>query len=109
MNFFLTLNPASTPSRIWTDRSYAHPIFDTPALQAQARLQEIDGIDGVFFCGSYWGWGLHEDGFRSGVDAAQRVHASLKNKPSVVENRDGDNASASEIDAIIAAAKSQRQ
>ena len=108
-DFFLTLNPASTPSQIWTDRSYAHPIFDTPALQAQARLQEIDGIDGVFFCGSYWGWGLHEDGFRSGVDAAQRVHASLKNKTSVVENRDGGNASASEIDAIIAAAKSQRQ
>ncbi len=108
-DFFLTLNPASTPSQIWTDRSYAHPIFDTPALQAQARLQEIDGIDGVFFCGSYWGWGLHEDGFRSGVDAAQRVHASLKNKPSVVENREGGNASASEIDAIIAAAKSQRQ
>ena len=108
-DFFLTLNPASTPSQIWTDRSYAHPIFDTPALQAQARLQEIDGIDGVFFCGSYWGWGLHEDGFRSGVNAAQRVHASLKNKTSVVENRDGGNASASEIDAIIAAAKSQRQ
>tara|TARA_B100000965_G_scaffold361953_1_gene343669 strand:+ start:108 stop:1415 length:1308 start_codon:yes stop_codon:yes gene_type:complete len=102
-DFFLTLNPATTPRQIWTDRSYAHPIFDTPALQAQARLQEIDGIGGVFFCGSYWGWGLHEDGFSSGVTAAQRVTASLANKTSLL----GDDSGMSEIDAIIAAAKKQ--
>lgn len=106
-DFFLTLNPATTPRQIWTDRSYAHPIFDTPALQAQARLQEIDGIGGVFFCGSYWGWGLHEDGFSSGVSAAQRVLASLANKTSVLGSRDGSDAGMSEIDAIIAAAKNQ--
>lgn len=108
-DFFLTLNPATSPRQIWTDRSYAHPIFDTPALQAQSRLEEIDGVGGVFFCGSYWGWGLHEDGFSSGVAAAQRVRASLKDKPNLLGSTLGDNASASEIDAIIAAAKSQRQ
>ena len=106
-DFFLTLNPATTPRQIWTDRSYAHPIFDTPALQAQSRLQEIDGIGGVFFCGSYWGWGLHEDGFSSGVAAAGRVRESLKDKPSVVGAGDGDGSAASEIDAIIAAAKNR--
>jgi predicted NAD/FAD-binding protein len=106
-DFFLTLNPATTPRQIWTDRSYAHPIFDTPALQAQSRLQEIDGIGGVFFCGSYWGWGLHEDGFSSGVAAAGRLRTSLKGKPSIVGAGDGNNAGASEIDAIIAAAKNQ--
>ena len=102
-DFFLTLNPATTPRQVWTDRSYSHPIFDTPALQAQARLQEIDGVGGVFFCGSYWGWGLHEDGFSSGVSAAERVTASLANKESVLV----DNSAMSEIDAIIAAAKNQ--
>jgi predicted NAD/FAD-binding protein len=106
-DFFLTLNPATSPRQIWTDRSYAHPIFDTPALQAQSRLQEIDGIGGVFFCGSYWGWGLHEDGFSSGVAAAQRVHTSLKDKPNLLGSTQRGHDSASEIDAIIAAAKSQ--
>jgi predicted NAD/FAD-binding protein len=106
-DFFLTLNPTTTPRQIWTDRSYAHPIFDTPALQAQSRLQEIDGIGGVFFCGSYWGWGLHEDGFSSGVAAAGRVRESLKDKLSVVGAGDGDGSAASEIDAIIAAAKNR--
>lgn len=102
-DFFLTLNPSTTPHQVWTDRNYAHPIFDTPALRAQARLQEIDGIGGVFFCGSYWGWGLHEDGFSSGVNAARRVSASLADKKSLL----GDVSAMSEIDAIIAAAKNQ--
>ena len=102
-NFFLTLNPSITPRQVWTDRSYFHPVFDTPALQAQARLQEIDGIGGVFFCGSYRGWGLHEDGFSSGVRAAGRVTASLENKESLLV----ENPAMSEIDAIIAAAKNR--
>mgnify|MGYP005677298475 CR=1 FL=1 len=102
-DFFLTLNPATTPRQIWTERSYAHPIFDTPALEAQARLQEIDGTGGIFFCGSSRGWGLHEDGFSSGANAAERVVASLANKPSLLEN----DSAMSEIDAIIAAAKNR--
>lgn len=106
-DFFLTLNPAATPRQIWTDRSYAHPIFDTPALEAQSRLQEIDGTGGVFFCGSYWGWGLHEDGFSSGVAAAERVRSSLKDKTTLLGAGDGNDPAISEIDAIIAAAKNR--
>jgi hypothetical protein len=50
---------------------------------------------------------LHEDGFSSGVAAAGRVRESLKDKLSVVGAGDGDGSAASEIDAIIAAAKNR--
>jgi predicted NAD/FAD-binding protein len=106
-DFFLTLNPRTTPRQIWADRSYEHPIFDNAAIEAQSRLQDLDGLGGVFFCGSYWGWGLHEDGFSSGVGAADRARALLRGRPSQLSEQDRGEPGMSEIDAIIAAAKNQ--
>ena len=108
-DFFLTLNPRTSPRQVWADRSYEHPIFDNAALQAQTRLKELDGLGGVFYCGSYWGWGLHEDGFSSGLGAAERVLASLRGHTSQLGQAEGGAAAMSEIDAIIAAAKNQNQ
>ncbi len=75
--FFITLNPQQAPKRIWTERTYRHPVLDANAYQAQQRHGEINGIDRTFYCGAYWGMGGHEDGFRSGVDAAAQVLAKL--------------------------------
>lgn len=108
-DFFLTLNPLATPRQIWADRKYAHPIFDNAALQAQSRLKDLDGEGGVFFCGSYWGWGLHEDGFTSGVGAAERVQAALQGQTSLLSEQERGADAMDEIDAIIAAAKKQNQ
>lgn len=104
-DFFLTLNPPNTPRDVWADRTYAHPVFDRAALQAQAQLKDLDGLGGVFFCGSYWGWGLHEDGFSSGVAAAERVRTAFQDK---INTQDLGSVGMSEIDAIIAAAKNQK-
>ena len=75
--FFITLNPQSTPKRIWTERKYRHPVLDADAYQAQQRRAQINGLDRTFYCGAYWGMGGHEDGFRSGVDAAEQLLAKL--------------------------------
>ncbi|MCW2540768.1 MAG: hypothetical protein JWN95_2493 [Frankiales bacterium] len=49
--------------------SYEHPIFTPASVAAQARLSELrDGP--IAFAGAYHGWGFHEDGCRSGVQAA---------------------------------------
>jgi predicted NAD/FAD-binding protein len=48
---------------------YEHPVFTTEAVAAQRRLPDLhDGV--TAFAGAYFGWGFHEDGCRSGVDAA---------------------------------------
>lgn len=82
--FFITLNPQAEPKRIWTERKYRHPVLDANAYEAQQRHSAISGLDRTFYCGAYWGMGGHEDGFRSGVDAAESVLARL---PSLVRDR----------------------
>ena len=75
--FFITLNPQNTPKRIWTERKYRHPVLDAHAYRAQQCQEQISGIDRTFYCGAYWGMGGHEDGFRSGIDAAEKLLAKL--------------------------------
>ena len=39
---------------------------------AQRRLDEIQGIDRIWYCGAHMGHGFHEDGLKSAVDVAAR-------------------------------------
>jgi len=48
-------------------------VFDEGAVRAQARLQEIQGVGGVWFAGAWTRYGFHEDGLLSGLTAAQQV------------------------------------
>ena len=50
--------------------NYHHPVFDGDAMEAQRHLPALQGRDRIWFCGSYWGYGFHEDGLRSAVNAA---------------------------------------
>ena len=57
------------PSKIIDRMSYEHPVYTTESVNARYRLPELN--DGVLaFAGAYHGWGFHEDGARSGVEAA---------------------------------------
>ena len=51
---------------------YEHPIYTPESVGAQRRLREAD-TDRVTFAGAWHGWGFHEDGARSGVEAAARL------------------------------------
>jgi predicted NAD/FAD-binding protein len=68
----VTLNPQRAPARGKTIASftYAHPIFDGPAIAAQRDLPRLSGRDRVWFCGAWNGYGFHEDGLRSGLAVA---------------------------------------
>lgn len=70
-NFFVTLNPRMSLERVWSVRSYAQPVFTRRAVFAQRRKAEINGVRNTWYCGAYWGWGSHEDGFASGVEVAE--------------------------------------
>jgi predicted NAD/FAD-binding protein len=48
---------------------YAHPIYTTASVAAQRELPALSS-GRTAFAGSYHGWGFHEDGCRSGVEAA---------------------------------------
>ena len=74
--FFVTLNPARELDAVWAERHYSHPVFTPSTLAAQSRRAEVQGANRTFWCGAWWGWGFHEDGFRSGVEAAHAVAAA---------------------------------
>ena len=71
--FFVSLNPSTPPHHLWVERHYRHPVFTTVSHRARSRRREIDGRDRIYYCGAYWGWGFHEDGFSSGVEAARAI------------------------------------
>lgn len=65
------------PARVIDSYDYSHPVFDGPALNAQRRFDEIDGVDGFHFCGAWWGYGFHEDGIASGRRVCERITAEV--------------------------------
>ncbi|MET0314467.1 MAG: FAD-dependent oxidoreductase [Hansschlegelia sp.] len=72
---FITLNPPiePDPAKVFRRFSYAHPQFDAAALQAQRRVQSLQGHRRTWFCGAWTGHGFHEDGLSSGLDVAERL------------------------------------
>lgn len=76
-NVFVTLNPleAPRPERVIKRQRYDHPIFDRDAIDAQAGLAELQGTDRLWYCGSYHGYGFHEDALASAVRVAERLGA----------------------------------
>ncbi len=68
----VTLNPQQAPAQDKTLASftYAHPIFDGPAIAAQQAMPALSGRDRVWFCGAWNSYGFHEDGLRSGLAVA---------------------------------------
>ncbi|WP_321322812.1 NAD(P)/FAD-dependent oxidoreductase [Thiomicrorhabdus sp.] len=75
----VTLNPIRLPSKSLTHQKivYQHPVFDIAAMDAQNKLQSIQGSNNLWFCGSYFGYGFHEDGLKSSADLAKLWNIAL--------------------------------
>ena len=70
---FVSLNPHHAPraDSVIAEMTYEHPVFDNGAMLAQQSLHKLQGEDRVWFCGSYFGYGFHEDAVRSSVQAVK--------------------------------------
>ncbi len=75
----VTLNPAQMPreEHVIGRYRYAHPLFDRAAIQAQQRLDGIQGVARTWFCGAWTRNGFHEDGLASAIAVAHRLGVSL--------------------------------
>jgi uncharacterized protein len=74
-DLFVTLNPsrAIAPADVIGEFAYRHPTYDSHALDAQTRLWSLQGRRNTWFCGSYFGYGFHEDGLQSGLAVAEQL------------------------------------
>ncbi|MBP5871453.1 FAD-dependent oxidoreductase [Streptomyces scabiei] len=62
------------PDRVLARMVYEHPVYTPESVAAQRRLPELR-TPVCAFAGAYHGWGFHEDGCRSGVEAAAALGA----------------------------------
>ena len=69
-NIFLTLNPTSqiSENKILKKVKFTHPYFDQNALDHQNKLNLLQNKKNILFCGSYFGYGFHEDGIKSSIE-----------------------------------------
>lgn len=62
------------PAKVLARMVYEHPVFTPQSVTAQQSLPQLN-TDVTAFAGAYHGWGFHEDGCRSGVEAAAALGA----------------------------------
>ncbi len=75
-NIFLTLNPIKKISeeKILKIVNFTHPYFDQKALDIQEKLKTIQNEKNILFCGSYFGYGFHEDGIKSSIEMVKALN-----------------------------------
>ena len=69
-NIFLTLNPYQkiNEEKIFKKVKFTHPYYDQSTLTNQKNLSKIQNRESILFCGSYFGYGFHEDGIKSSLN-----------------------------------------
>ena len=72
-NYFVSLNPSKEidPSLVYYQTLYSHPVYDSDTLNAQKKLNALQGENGLYFAGAKMGFGFHEDGLNSGLYVAK--------------------------------------
>ena len=74
-NIFLTLNPnfKINEDKILKKVNFTHPYFDQSALDNQDKLKNLQNKKNLLFCGSYFGYGFHEDGIKSSIEMIKAI------------------------------------
>ncbi|MEO9969521.1 MAG: FAD-dependent oxidoreductase [Hyphomonadaceae bacterium] len=80
---FVTLNPSTPPApeTVFSKFSFDHPQFDLAAEAAVRELRRTNGDNGLWLAGAWMGSGFHEDGLKSGLEAALSLGGSVPWEP----------------------------
>ena len=74
-NYFVTINNPGIiqKQKICRVIDYEHPIFTVEAMQAQQELAKLNENGSVYFCGSYFRYGFHEDALMSAALVCEQI------------------------------------
>ena len=74
-DYFVTLNPIKAPKEgsVIKDYNYMHPVFTPKSVESQSDLKNWNGKNGRWYCGSYCGYGFHEDAVKSAEFVASKI------------------------------------
>lgn len=79
-NYFVSLNSQIATAKVLYQTEYDHPVYTLEAMQAQSDLPRLNARSPgqrVFFCGSYFRYGFHEDAYSSAVSLASILRPLL--------------------------------
>ena len=74
-HYLVTLNHPGTldEEQVLARMDYHHPLFTEASMATQASLPSLNGVGRTWFCGSYFGYGFHEDAVRSAHQAVAHL------------------------------------
>jgi predicted NAD/FAD-binding protein len=73
-NYFVSINGEETlqPQSVLCRIQYEHPLFNDGAIRAQRELPHLnERHTGIYFAGSYFRYGFHEDAFSSALNLSR--------------------------------------
>ena len=77
--YIVTLNPQTEidPQKIINQTVLTHPMYSFKSMNSQKSLRERNGRRNTWLCGSYFGYGFHEDAVQSSVEIAHAFGIQL--------------------------------
>ncbi len=73
----LNCNRPVNPELVIKEIDYHHPLYSFESMATQALLPQLNGQQNTWYCGSYFGYGFHEDAVRAGEAVAKAFGISL--------------------------------
>jgi predicted NAD/FAD-binding protein len=77
-NYFININDreAVRKDTILWETDYTHPVFSLEASRAQKDLPKLNEHGPIYFCGSYFRYGFHEDAFTSALELCRTINGT---------------------------------
>ena len=74
-DYFVSIDDPGTvkPDQVLMRITYEHPLYTPLSAAAQAELTWLNETGPVYFCGSYFRYGFHEDAFTSAIRLCERI------------------------------------
>lgn len=74
-NYFVNINGEELidPHKRLKRIVYTHPVFSIDAMKAQKDLGMLNASGPLYFCGSYFKYGFHEDAFTSALELCRTI------------------------------------
>ncbi len=78
-DYFVSLNAGDMvdSSKVIYSTTYTHPAYTSRSIAAQRELKQLNGANQTYFCGSYMGYGFHEDAVASAAAIAEKCGVKL--------------------------------
>ena len=78
--YLVTLNRPSAydEKQVIARMVYHHPTYTNASMATQVSLPNLNGVRNTWFCGSYFGYGFHEDAVRSSYQMAAQLQKTTR-------------------------------